>query len=93
MCAQCSRLATRCSYFSHGQTCVTSCPLMTYSDKNKVCQECHPECADGCSGSTAFNCTSCQRKTMDVLGECVAECPTGFVSDVTNVCVKSTRTL
>jgi hypothetical protein len=90
MCAQCSRLTRNCAYFWHGQTCVTTCPEDTYIDSNKVCQQCHPECAKGCTGPTAVNCTSCQHYAMERSGECVVECPKGYVSDVTNVCVKST---
>ncbi|KAK1795390.1 hypothetical protein P4O66_010567 [Electrophorus voltai] len=51
---------TECAHFKDRFTCVPSCAqrvhgfnntlIWTYTDKNRQCQRCHPDCIQGCSG-------------------------------------------
>ena len=71
-------------------TCIAACPAGTFATESagetqKVCHNCHPECADGtpCSGPGAFDCEACRHYSLqgqknaqgDPVVECVLKCP------------------
>ncbi len=39
-----------CKHVKDGPNCVEHCPEMKYADENGVCQMCHANCEDGCTG-------------------------------------------
>ncbi|XP_032906398.1 epidermal growth factor receptor isoform X1 [Amblyraja radiata] len=61
-----NRNCTECANFKDGLHCVKSCPsgisgennilIWKYSDENKLCQPCHPNCTQGCKGPELQDC-------------------------------------
>uniref|UniRef100_A0ACB8FU65 Uncharacterized protein n=1 Tax=Sphaerodactylus townsendi TaxID=933632 RepID=A0ACB8FU65_9SAUR len=57
---------TKCAHFMDGHNCVKTCPngilgendilIWKYTDKNLVCQLCHPNCTRGCKGPGLEGC-------------------------------------
>ncbi|KAG2458330.1 EGFR factor, partial [Polypterus senegalus] len=57
---------TECAHFKDGPHCVHKCPagvpgekdtiIWKYSDENKECQLCHPNCTQGCTGPELSGC-------------------------------------
>ena len=39
-----------CQHVKDGPYCIERCPETKYADENNVCQACHPNCEDGCTG-------------------------------------------
>lgn len=85
----------QCKNMRLGSVCVGSCPAMTYTTANKVCKDCHKECADVCFGPSDRQCyanasaaatidPSC--RTARLGHQCVSECPRGFFQDEAFTC-------
>ncbi|XP_066540239.1 epidermal growth factor receptor-like isoform X2 [Hoplias malabaricus] len=63
-----------CAHFKDGSHCVLQCAhgipdmnnklIWTYSDKNRVCQPCHPNCTQGCSGPGLEGCELKRKRTL-----------------------------
>ena len=50
-----------CRKYKYHSKCVNECPKNFYDDdENKTCQECHPECMNGCSGPLSSECYACR---------------------------------
>lgn len=92
VCAQCSRLRSKCPFFSiNGTTCVRSCPIYTYTNSSDAtCHECDVQCdlTAGCKGRGPNLCKKCKNKAHH--GSCVQRCPIGTVANYQNKCVQLT---
>nr|XP_048315306.1 receptor tyrosine-protein kinase erbB-4-like [Myodes glareolus] len=56
---------TKCSHFKDGPNCVEKCPdglqgansfIFKYADQDRECHPCHPNCTQGCTGSSIEDC-------------------------------------
>jgi len=79
-----------CAHAIRGNTCVAACDSTSEyleSQAEPTCRQCHSECANGCIGPDASDCTECRRSRLG--RTCVPECPPGMVSfdSSTRVCV------
>ncbi|EGD72409.1 protease PC6 isoform A [Salpingoeca rosetta] len=87
-----------CVHVQSQGTCLAECPRGFYAphagdggDEGSsagtvvVCQPCHGECASGCSGPGASNCTACRHVQLD--GQCISTCPVGtYHNTATDTC-------
>ena len=62
---------SRCAHVALGTVCLAECPRH-HIDIDGICQQCHPECAGACSGTTERDCDRCRHHLED--GACVGNC-------------------
>ncbi len=94
-CKTCSNSSTNCTSCNSSSTypnlyenyCYTSCPSGTYALSN-ICKDCSSSCAT-CSGAST-TCTSCVKTSSAYAylsgSSCISKCPSGYVSNSSNVC-------
>jgi len=79
----------RCKNAKDGPFCVAECPMTKYQDENDVCQPCHENCDEGCTGPKNTvgpgGCNSCPlvifHEDKHSITGCLrqdSECPEGF---------------
>ncbi|XP_076788169.1 receptor tyrosine-protein kinase erbB-4 [Arvicanthis niloticus] len=63
---------TKCSHFKDGPNCVEKCPdglqgansfIFKYADQDRECHPCHPNCTQGCIGSSIEDCIGLMDRT------------------------------
>ncbi|XP_008591416.1 PREDICTED: receptor tyrosine-protein kinase erbB-4-like, partial [Galeopterus variegatus] len=63
---------TKCSHFKDGPNCVEKCPdglqgansfIFKYADQDRECHPCHPNCTQGCVGSSIEDCIGLMDRT------------------------------
>lgn len=73
-----------CRMYKYHSKCVNECPKNFYNDdENKTCQECHPECMNGCSGPLPSECYACRNFKIpfnhnQTVFNCSEMCPVGM---------------
>ena len=78
------------SYFYQNQ-CLATCPIGTYADISKLCQNCNNMCYT-CNGGLATNCLTCNttgtnKYFMNGNKTCTSACPTnGYYADASYTC-------
>uniref|UniRef100_T1IN09 Protein kinase domain-containing protein n=1 Tax=Strigamia maritima TaxID=126957 RepID=T1IN09_STRMM len=64
-----------CANFKLSDTCIESCDISLgiYDSGNKICEQCHDECEQTCTGPGPANCSECKHVVDGP--NCLAKCP------------------
>ncbi|XP_070569485.1 epidermal growth factor receptor-like [Ptychodera flava] len=69
------------------KVCVSNCTDSSYyaDEKTKLCEACHIQCTDGCTGGSAADCVKCKNYRL-LTGQCVESCLHPLVDDGNGLC-------